>query len=146
MVTRGTPTPDPRIAGDFGARALQAAIFFGLIFPILQNILWMILVDIPASSDVLSQPSHAWLYIGLLGILPPLAFVLAVTKAATDAGVAGGVSYLMMWLVTQQFFDQPILTVWILIGLVIGVFVFFAVKTISNQGRRGGHHGKPPLR
>ncbi|MFC7046547.1 hypothetical protein ACFQH6_15055 [Halobacteriaceae archaeon GCM10025711] len=146
MASRSTPTPNPGTAGELGARALQGAILFGLILPIVQYFLWKLMVDIPASSDVLSQPPNAWLYISLLGILPPLAFVLTIAFATSEAGIAGGAAYVLMWLVAQQFFASPILTVYIITGLALGLFVYLALKALGSRGHHRRQSGRPPIR
>ncbi len=144
MASRTTPTPHPSTAGILGGRALQAAIFLGVIVPVLQHIAWVILVDVPSTSEVLSQPPYAWLYIGVLGIIPPLMVILGITQAATEAGAVGGVTYFLMALAGQSLLGQPLLAILTILGLTLGLFVFLAVKVAKNsrnrsRSRRGGY-------
>ncbi|WP_226042463.1 hypothetical protein [Natrinema sp. DC36] len=137
MASRTTPTPHPSTAGDLGGRALQGAIFTGLMLPLLQHILWLILIDAPSTSEVLSQPPNAWMFIADLGILPPLLFIAGIAQAAVEAGAVGGVAYVLMVIAGQSLFGQPLLAVLTIVGLVLGLFVFLALKVaISSGGRR----------
>jgi len=144
MASRHAPAPDPGIAGEFGARALTGAITFGLVVPIIQHIGWVMLVNMPSSSEVLTQPPNVWLYIAVLGILPPLAFVLGVAQAASEAGIVGGFVYFLMSLAGQQLFGNPVLAVLAILGLMLGLFMFLAAKIVLHSGsrRRRGRRGR----
>lgn len=142
MTSRTKPTPNPGITGDLAGRALQSAVATGIIIPIIQYVCWITLIETPASSEFLSQPPHAWFYILIIGLLPPLMFITGVARAANQAGIAGGIIYVLMVLTGQQLFGEPALTVLAILGLMLGLFIFLAGKAIANsQNRRGGRGG-----
>lgn len=134
--------PDPRVAADLGSRALQGAVFIGLVIPVLQQFTWTLLIEVPATTS-LSQPPHAWLYIGVLGILPPLIFVGGVLTGFSTAGVAGGGGYVLMALASSLFFQNPGLSMFMLLGVILALFLYLAIKSTrsnrhSHRGPRGG--------
>jgi hypothetical protein len=143
MASRNTPTPHPSTAGDLGGRALEGAVFVGLMIPLLQHILWLILIDAPFISEFLTQPPNAWMFIAVLGVLPPLLFVVGVAQATVEIGAAGGVAYVLMVIASQSLFGHPLLAVLTIIGLTLGLFVFLALKVAMNSGgrRRMGRGG-----
>lgn len=143
MASRNTPTPHPSTAGNLGGRALEGAVVAGLMIPLLQHILWLILIDAPSTSEFLTQPPNAWMFIVVLGILPPLMFVTGVVQATVEVGAGGGVAYVFMVIAGQSLFGQPLLAVLTILGLVLGLFVFLALKVAMNSGgrRRRGRGG-----
>lgn len=143
MASRNTPTPHPSTAGDLGSRALEGAIVTGLMIPLFQHILWLILIDAPSTSEFLSQPPNAWLFIAVLGIVPPLLFIIGTAQATVKVGVVGGGAYVLMVIAGQSFFGHPLLAVLMIVGLTLGLFVYLVVKTTVNSGgrRRGGRGG-----
>lgn len=95
----------------------------------------MIYIDIPATTS-LSQPPNAWLFIGIFGIIPPVIFVGGVLVGLSKAGVAGGGGYVLMTLVSSQIFNNPGLSVFMLIGIVVTLFLYLAVKLMRHRRQR----------
>lgn len=143
MASGKTPTPHPSTAGDLGGRALEGAVVVGLVIPLFQHILWLILIDAPSTSGFLTQPPNAWMFIAVLGILPPFLFVAGVAQATVEVGAAGGVVYVLMTIAGQSLFGHPLLAVLTIIGLTLGLFVFLALEVAMNSGgrRRMGRGG-----
>lgn len=135
-------SPDPSTAADLGDRALEGDVFIGLVVPVLQQFLWALLIEAPATTS-LSQPPHAWLYIGMVGILPPLVFIGGVLFGFSTAGVAGGAAYVLMALASNLLFQNPVLSVLMLLGVVLALFVYLAIKKTrgNRQPRRGPRGG-----
>lgn len=136
MASRNAPTPHPSTAGDLGGRALEAAVLTGLMVPLLQHITWLILIDAPSTSEVLSQPPNAWVFIAVLGILPPLLFVVGTVRAAVKAGAVGGFVYVLMVIAGQSLFAQPLLAVLTIVGLTLGLFVILTLKIVMSSKKR----------
>lgn len=95
------------------------------------------MVDLPSTTEALSQPPNTWLFLGVLGILPPLFFILGVAGAMSDAGTAGGAVYVGMWIAGQFLLGQPVLAVMTIVGLSMALFVYLAGKWIMRDKNRG---------
>lgn len=142
MASGKAPTPNPGNAALIAEQALVGAAFLGIIVPVLQYIAWTILVDIPTSSEVLSQPPHAWVYLVVLGLFPPLIIMGGLLQAKTRAGMAGVLTYGSMVIFGQRLLNDPVFSVISILGLMLALFFYLIGKAFvnrqNNQGGRGG--------
>lgn len=142
MASRKAPTPNPGNAGLIAQQALVGAVFLGIVLPVVQYVAWTILVDIPSSSEVLSQPPHAWVYLAVLGLFPPLIILGGLLQAKTRAGTAGVLTYGSMVIFGQQLFNDPVFSVISILGLMLALFLYLTGKALANrQNNRGGRGG-----
>lgn len=132
-------TPSPGIAGELAGGAIISSVIAGIFLPVIQHFMWMLLVEIPATLDHLSQPSWAWMYILIIGLLPILLFVAGILQATTAGGLVGGTAYFIMVIVAQQLFNQPVLTVTLILGITFVTALYIALR-ITTSGRRRRYH------
>jgi len=128
--------PDPGVAGELGSKALEAAVLVNLVLPIMQHVMWTIVVEIPAITS-LSQPPNAWLYVVAIGILPPVLFVGGILTATSKAGLAGGFAYILMTLAVSQLLPNPVLSIIMLISIVVTLLLYFAAKMVAVGRSKG---------
>lgn len=135
MASRRSPTP-PGGAGSLGGRALQGAVMTSIMIPAIQYTVWMMLIETPSNIESLSQPSYAWVLVGLIGVLPTLLFLAGVAQATVEVGTVGGIVYVLMVLAGQSLFGQPALAIVSILSLTLGLFAYLGLKSFLNRRRR----------
>jgi uncharacterized membrane protein len=104
--------------------------------PAIQYTVWMMLIETPSNIESLSQPSYAWVLVGLIGVLPTLLFLAGVAQATVEVGTVGGIVYVLMVLAGQSLFGQPVLAIVSILSLTLGLFAYLGLKSFLNRRRR----------